>query len=101
MRVSGDRMLRFIQGLVLAALVLCPRAAAAQTAPTAPPAIEDYGKLPALSHATLSPSGERYAAIVGLDGKRRLVVATPENKVLHRFEIGAAKVRALQWAGED
>jgi dienelactone hydrolase len=78
----------------------------AQTAPAAfaradIPAIEDYGRLPAMDHVNLSPSGDRYVYIASVRGKRRIVIATIDNKMLDSIDAGEAKVEGLEWAGED
>jgi len=54
--------------ILLVAVLAFASAAQAQTAPAdavqaGPPPVEDYGKLPAWEHVTLSPSGSRYAYI--------------------------------------
>jgi dienelactone hydrolase len=73
----------------------------AHAAPPTPPPIEAYGKLPALDMVRLSPSGERYAFIAEIGDKPRLVIATTDNKPLDVLDIGDAKVRNIEWAGDD
>ncbi len=63
--------------------------------------MEDYGKLPAMDMVRLSPSGERYAFVADDGTARRLYVATKEKKALQIVNVGSAKVRDIQWAGED
>jgi len=68
---------------------------------SATPPVEDYGRLPALEHVVLSPSGADYAMIT-VDGEhRKLVVATTDNTVIYSADVGDTKVRSVQWAGED
>ncbi|MDR3512908.1 MAG: prolyl oligopeptidase family serine peptidase [Caulobacteraceae bacterium] len=68
----------------------------------APPPIEAYGKLPAVEHLSLSPSGQRYAFIAVVGDKRRLVAETVDgSKILLASEVGTAKVVGVSWAGED
>jgi dienelactone hydrolase len=81
-------------GLLAAAVLMGGLAYAA-------PPIEDYGKLPAIEEARLSPSGERYAVIATLGEQRRLIVATTEGKTLQLADVGKLKVRKLEWAGND
>ena len=73
---------------------------AALSASAAPP-IEAYGKLPALEKVSLSPSGQRYALISVAGETRRLLVGTTDDKPLFAANLGNAKVRAIDWAGED
>jgi dienelactone hydrolase len=67
----------------------------------AAPPIETYGKLPAQEKLTLSPSGQRYAMIGVVGETRRLIVATVDQKLLFATVLGTAKVRSIDWAGED
>jgi dipeptidyl aminopeptidase/acylaminoacyl peptidase len=66
-----------------------------------PPPVEDYGKLPALTMVALSPSGDRYAFVADVDGTRKLVIATTDNQPLMVAPIGTAKVRGIDWAGDN
>lgn len=80
--------------MALAAAVTVPQARAA-------PAIAAYGKLAALDLVRLSPSGDRIA-FVAVDGEtRRLFVRKVGGGAIWAEGIGVAKVRDLQWAGED
>ena len=72
-------------------------AAGAQAAPP----IEAYGKLPAVEEVSLSPSGQRFAMIAVAGQDRTLIVATTDSKPLFAAKLGVAKVRAIDWAGED
>ena len=67
----------------------------------AAPPIEAYARLPALEKVSLSPSGQRYAMIAVAGEARKLIVATTDDKPLFVAGLGAAKVRAIRWAGED
>jgi len=66
-----------------------------------PPPIEDYGKLPGMQSVTLSPSGQRFAYVAVANGVRRIVIVGPDGKVSDTIGVGAAKVEALSWAGDD
>jgi len=95
-------MVRFLLGIIVAVCAAggqTPAAIAAE--PAAPPPIEDYGKLPAMEHVTLSPSGQKYAFLRTTDGKKKVVVANTENRILEAPDVGTAKVEALEWAGDD
>jgi len=85
--------------LVSAFACLCLWSTAAAAAN--PPPIEAYTQLPATEFVTLSPSGERIALLTGAGDKRRVVIRTTDGKVLQATAVGDAKVRNLQWAGDD
>lgn len=89
-------MQRFALALALAWLMLARAAPAAE-----PPPLEDYGRLPGIQRVSLSPSGQRYAMVATIGGKRRLFVANAANEPLYAEDIGATKVWSLDWAGED
>ena len=72
----------------------------AGTAAAAPP-VEAYGHLPEAEWVRLSPSGQRYAFVAEAGEKRKLVVATFDNKLLEATAVGDSKVRDVQWAGEN
>jgi dienelactone hydrolase len=74
----------------------------AVAAPTfAAPSLEDYGKLPAIEHMTISPLGDRFA-FIGVSGdQRKLYVASADGKPVLQAATGTTKVLGLQWAGED
>ena len=86
---------------ILSTLALLGALASASLAQAAPP-VEVYGKLPAVDLVSLSPSGERYA-FVGVEGEKRTIIisATADNKLLGHADMGDAKLRGIQWAGED
>ena len=71
-----------------------------QPAAAAPP-IEAYGRLPATELATISPSGERIALIAVSGESRQLLIVNAAGKPLKAFNLGNAKVRDLDWAGND
>ncbi len=72
-----------------------------QPATAAPPPIATYGKLPALDLVRLSPSGDRIA-FVAVDGEnRKLFVRNVGGDAVLSNEVGASKIRNLEWAGED
>jgi len=74
----------------------------ATAASSAPPPVAAYGKLPAIEALSLSPSGQRYAFIAVVGEARKLVAETVDgSKVLLAQGVGKAKVRSVEWAGED
>src|SRR5471032_1834056 len=87
---------------ILSALALLGALASASLVQAASPPVETYGKLPAVDLVSLSPSGDRYA-FVGVEGEKRTIVisATADNKLLGHADMGDAKLRNIQWAGED
>jgi dipeptidyl aminopeptidase/acylaminoacyl peptidase len=89
--------------IIVLGLAAALAAASGQAAPVqpAPPPVEDYGRLPAMEHVTLSPAGDRYAYVALAGGERRVVVAGTDNKIIETFASGKVKVLALGWAGED
>ncbi len=63
--------------------------------------IEAYGQLPGIEFVRLSPSGERVALIGVVGEQRRLLIIGAGGAPLRTGAVGDAKVRDLQWAGED
>ncbi len=80
----------------MASLAAVSRAAAAPVPP-----VEAYGKLPSLEHVSLSPSGKRLAMIAVVGEERRLLVGPVGGKVDFSAKVGSAKVRSVDWAGDD
>jgi len=80
-------------------------AAAPPPAPAVPPPIPPlaaYGHLPSVDLIALSPDGTKVAMIVGDAAGRQIQVrAVADHKLLHGGVVGEAKIRALQWAGEN
>ncbi|MFZ5670372.1 MAG: alpha/beta hydrolase family protein [Pseudomonadota bacterium] len=92
MSIRIARRALLASGLLLAG----PRAAAAAE----PPPVEAYGRLPAITDVTLSPSGERLA-FVATDGEgRKLFVRTVAGKPLAVMPLENARLRDVYWAGE-
>jgi len=92
--------------VVVALTLVVPATATAQVA--APPAayavppLSTYGALPSLELVQLSPSGQRLAFITVMSEQRALaVVELATNAVLGRLGIGEAKVRDLEWVGDE
>ena len=83
-------------------LAIAALAAAAAVARAAPPPLDAYGRLPAVEHATLSPSGDRFALIeTDKEGRVVLVRNTSDGKVLRALRFAGGKIRRVTWAGED
>jgi len=81
----------------LAAIVAALWAHAACAAP-----LEVYGKLPTIETLALSPDGETIA-LIATDGEARRIIVRhlADRKAVVVAEVGNAKLRALQWAGND
>lgn len=78
-----------------AAIALPGRAAAPE-----PPPLEAYGRLPAISHVSLSPSGERLV-FVAADGEgRKLFVRTVAGQPLAMMPLADKKLRDVYWGGD-
>jgi dipeptidyl aminopeptidase/acylaminoacyl peptidase len=75
---------------------------AARSAQAAPP-IEAYGRLPNIqpSQFRLSPNGERMAFVASTPQGRQLTITDLSGHVLASFATGKAKVRRLEWVGDD
>jgi len=87
-------VLRILAGLALAVGVAAPVASAAP--------LEAYGKLPSIEAAGLSPDGQSVAYVV-TDGEKRAIIVKDltSGKFSFRAFTGDAKVRRVQWAGND
>lgn len=84
-------------GLALAPL----RATAAPSAPPpAPPPVEAYGRLPAISDVSLSPSGERLAFVAADAEGRKLFVRSVAGQPLAVMPLQESKFRDVYWAGD-
>ncbi len=66
----------------------------------ASPPLSAYGELPGFERAALSPSGDRVAMIVTINGKRSLVL-TDKGNVLRAIELADIKVRDIEWANDE
>ncbi len=84
---------RLQPGVILAAAFW-----AAGLAYGAPP-LQDYGRLPSIEEAALSPDGSSIA-FIRTDEDRRLIViySLAGHKVVRALRVGEQKLRSLQWA---
>jgi dipeptidyl aminopeptidase/acylaminoacyl peptidase len=92
----GGSVLRLWFALAAVVAAALPRFAVA-----APPPLEAYGRLPAIEDAALSPSGGRFAVIMADKDGRKVVVRASDGEVLGGLGFGSAKVRGVDFAGED
>ena len=90
-------IINFIGAAILAALV-----SPLSFAQTSPPPIEAYGKLEAISHVDISPSGERLAFLWREGGVNTVrVISTKDFSGVYIGKIGDIKARSVTWAGEN
>lgn len=66
----------------------------------APPPLDAYGELPAVTDMAISPTG-RLATIVELQGERRIIAMDHDGAMLINAPTGEAKLRGLVWADDD
>jgi dienelactone hydrolase len=83
--------------LGLAAFLLAPLAANAAE----PPPLSAYGSLPDIESMVLSNDGSRLAAVMTIGGERVVILMTAELETLRMLRIEQAKVRGLEWVGND
>jgi len=65
------------------------------------PPIEAYGDLPTVSQAEVSPGGGFIALLTAAGGERFITVLDAAGDPVQRLAVGDAKVRAIEWVGED
>lgn len=87
--------------LAAGVLALTTAVAVPAAAQPAPPPIEAYASLPALSNLALSPNGERIAFVGQVGANRRLGVQSVSGEPLGVVDIGTQKVRSVRWADDD
>ena len=68
---------------------------------SAAPPLAVYGQLPGFERAAISPSGDHVAVIGTLHGVRRLLVLDAQQKLVTQADVGSAKIRAIDWAGDQ
>jgi acetyl esterase/lipase len=66
-----------------------------------PPPLDVYGDLPGIERMAISPSGAGLAIVGRNKGQRQLVVLDGERKLRAMVPASDAKIRSLEWAGED
>jgi len=67
----------------------------------AAPDLEIYGRLPGFEMAAISPSGDRIAIVGVVGDERSLLVTDRSGKLITRAPLGDAKIRSVDWAGEN
>ncbi len=66
-----------------------------------PPTLDVYGNLPGIEDMAISPSGKGLAIVGRMKGERRLIVLDGERKIRAGAPLGDAKIRSVQWIGEE
>jgi dipeptidyl aminopeptidase/acylaminoacyl peptidase len=87
--------------IAVAAVAAGALEAVAADAPPAEPALEDYGKLPAIEDMSLSPSGEWLAWIGVAQDQRRAVIKRLDGPGLLTVPVGKLKARSIGWLPKD
>ncbi|MBO9516755.1 MAG: S9 family peptidase [Porphyrobacter sp.] len=77
-------------------LGLTPSAYSAEPVP-----LSAYGDLPGVEDMALSYTGKRVAVLGVLDGQRSIVIMNNESAVERLLKVGDAKVRSVDWIGDD
>ena len=93
--------MRLLFNTALCALAIAFVPASASASSDTPVPLSEYGQLPSVEEAVLSPSGKRIAYISTVNGERKLVAIEDQTKVIQAAPIGDIKVRYLQWIGDD
>jgi dipeptidyl aminopeptidase/acylaminoacyl peptidase len=65
------------------------------------PSLSAYGRLPDIEMMALSNSGSRVAAVMTTNGQHAVVLLTSELKTLRVVPLEGAKVRSMEWIGDD
>lgn len=65
------------------------------------PPIEAYGALPAVEEAIVSPNGTYTAMLTTTGAERVVVVLDQTGKRIKQLVVGDAKVRDIEWVGEE
>ena len=88
---------------ILGTLAICILAllAAPLSASPEPPPLSAYGALPEVEDVALSPSGDRIATLTTFSQERVLLILDREGSVLRLVKVGDAKLRSMQWAGDE
>ncbi|MGB3711818.1 MAG: S9 family peptidase [Erythrobacter sp.] len=65
------------------------------------PPLTAYGDLPAVAEADISPGGNYIALLMSAGGERFITVLDAKGEPVQRFVVGDAKVRGIEWVGEE
>lgn len=67
----------------------------------APPPLSAYGSLPDVEDAAISPDGKNFALITTIGEERLVLFVGPDMQIMRKMELGDAKVRSMDWIGND
>lgn len=84
-----------------AVLFLLGSAQAIQAQTAAPPPLSVYGELPEVETVALSPSGNRLATVMTINGQRTLLMLTSDLDPLQTMPLKDEKIRSMDWVGDD
>ncbi len=90
---------RFLVLFVGLGLLASP--ALAEDQPLQMPPLSAYGELPQIEDASISPSGNRLAALLTVNGNRMLALFESGTKLINRVSVNDFKIRSIDWIGED
>ena len=90
---------RFLVLFVGLGLLASP--ALAEDQPLQMPPLSAYGELPQIEDASISPSGNRIAALLTVNGNRMLALFESGTKLINRVSVNDFKIRSIDWIGED
>ncbi|MEM7666657.1 MAG: S9 family peptidase [Pseudomonadota bacterium] len=91
--------MRSLFAAALAAVSLVPLAVVSSAQEPLP--ISEYGKLPEVERAILSPSGDRIAMLRTVNGQRVLTAIEDQSTVLAQIVVDEMKIRYIKWIGDE
>ncbi|MEM1053222.1 MAG: hypothetical protein AAGI28_14115, partial [Pseudomonadota bacterium] len=96
-RIAKSAKIRRLFVLSVFLLVLPVKALATEPVP-----LSEYGKLPEVERAALSPSGDRTALVTTIEGQRVLITMNKgESSLLSATQVEDMKVCSIEWVDEQ
>lgn len=93
--------MRVIAKYFFAILLLCGAFHSTSAQSAEPPPLSVYGDLPEVETVALSPSGNRLATVMTVNGQRVLLMLTSELDQLQTMPLLNEKIRSMEWIGDD
>lgn len=87
--------------LVFASLAFSAAPLDAQQPESDMPPLTAYGELPRIERAALSPSGDRIAALMTVNGQRMIALLEDGERLIIRYNVDDMKIRNFDWIGEN